>query len=438
MIPNRDKNSVRSIKNTIYAIYKEYKQIFFLFLLILIVLFSTASYSKRKSFLSKFKFKHWANYVKKHGIHNHEKQSTTQEPPTNKLFFNKNHPFYKTRQALEITRESHKLDRIYTKSDFKTLSGILSSYNLDHFWQQYLTPLLVTRVAGTEDLKKVEKHILANLPDFYDVKLDVFKKYTGLGDVREFRNIIATSDALAERQLVISCHHDSKYWPNKNETFIGATDSSVPCAMILQLANTLDKLVLKSKNLALTFIFFDGEEAFVKWTNTDSVYGSKHLVNLWSAPEKSPQNEKLGNSQKIRKIDRIDAFILLDLLGAANPKFYHDKRFAPANSLFRRFCEIERAAKYSKYLTTEPTPNSNKLPYFFSQNSIGKTRYGIDDDHMPWYKAGVSNILHLIPIPFPHVWHTKDDDESALDRKTIYKLQMMLDIFVVEYLGLIE
>lgn len=25
-------------------------------------------------------------------------------------------------------------------------------------------------------------------------------------------------------------------------------------------------------------MFFDGEEAFVKWTNTDSLYGARHLA----------------------------------------------------------------------------------------------------------------------------------------------------------------
>jgi len=25
-------------------------------------------------------------------------------------------------------------------------------------------------------------------------------------------------------------------------------------------------------------VFFDGEEAFVKWTNTDSLYGARHLA----------------------------------------------------------------------------------------------------------------------------------------------------------------
>jgi len=31
-------------------------------------------------------------------------------------------------------------------------------------------------------------------------------------------------------------------------------------------------------DMTLQFIFFDGEEAFVDWTETDSLYGSRHLA----------------------------------------------------------------------------------------------------------------------------------------------------------------
>lgn len=30
--------------------------------------------------------------------------------------------------------------------------------------------------------------------------------------------------------------------------------------------------------LTLQYIFFDGEEAFEQWTDTDSLYGSRHLA----------------------------------------------------------------------------------------------------------------------------------------------------------------
>jgi len=36
----------------------------------------------------------------------------------------------------------------------------------------------------------------------------------------------------------------------------------------------------KLKDTSLQLIFFDGEEAFVDWTETDSLYGARHLAEL--------------------------------------------------------------------------------------------------------------------------------------------------------------
>ena len=70
----------------------------------------------------------------------------------------------------------------------------------------------------------------------------------------------------------------------------------------------------RKSEVTLQFLFFDGEEAFKTWSSTDSLYGSRHLATKWS---RTPYSYKgvAGN-----QLDRIDVFMLLDLLGAANPK----------------------------------------------------------------------------------------------------------------------
>lgn len=71
--------------------------------------------------------------------------------------------------------------------------------------------------------------------------------------------------------------------------FVGATDSAVPCAIMLDLAEALNKLLDERKErleageeedediaeTTLQLVFFDGEEAFKDWTATDSVYGAR-------------------------------------------------------------------------------------------------------------------------------------------------------------------
>ena len=81
----------------------------------------------------------------------------------------------------------------------------------------------------------------------------------------------------------MAAHYDTKISP---EGFLGATDSAVPCAMLLHLARLLDSLLPAPElvpELSLTLVFFDGEEAFRSWSSTDSLYGSRHLADLWTS-----------------------------------------------------------------------------------------------------------------------------------------------------------
>ena len=35
-------------------------------------------------------------------------------------------------------------------------------------------------------------------------------------------------------------------------------------------------------DVTVQMLFLDGEEAYLEWTNTDSLYGSRHLAELWA------------------------------------------------------------------------------------------------------------------------------------------------------------
>lgn len=37
-------------------------------------------------------------------------------------------------------------------------------------------------------------------------------------------------------------------------------------------------------------VFFDGEEAWVEWSSTDSLYGSRHLAEMWSNTSHPPDS----------------------------------------------------------------------------------------------------------------------------------------------------
>ena len=63
-----------------------------------------------------------------------------------------------------------------------------------------------------------------------------FEDSTPFG-VKPFTNIIATLDPEVDRRLVLAAHYDSKMIKN----FLGATDSALSVALLLDLALTLDQ-----------------------------------------------------------------------------------------------------------------------------------------------------------------------------------------------------
>ena len=79
----------------------------------------------------------------------------------------------------------------------------------------------------------------------YHIEEDNFDDMTPMGE-KNFNNIIATLNPNAPRRLSLVCHFDSKYYPG--EDFIGATDSAVPCAMMIDLAYSLNDLFKEDRN----------------------------------------------------------------------------------------------------------------------------------------------------------------------------------------------
>ena len=72
----------------------------------------------------------------------------------------------------------------------------------------------------------------------------MFTASTPLGE-KSFTNIVATMDPHIPRRLVLAAHYDSKY--DKAGKFVGATDSAVPVAMILDMILTLDSKLQNRK-----------------------------------------------------------------------------------------------------------------------------------------------------------------------------------------------
>ncbi|KFU94872.1 Glutaminyl-peptide cyclotransferase, partial [Chaetura pelagica] len=307
------------------------------------------------------------------------------------------------------------------------IQEVAANTNVSEMWENDLRPFLIERYSGSPGNYIVRiKHRLQRLQVGWEIEEDTFQRYTPYG-YKTFSNIISTLNPSAKRHLVLACHYDSKFFQQQwqERVFVGATDSAVPCAMILELARALDdklQLIKTSSmsrpDLSLQLIFFDGEEAFVRWSPSDSLYGSQHLAQKMVSTPHPP-------GSTTNQLQGIDLLVLLDLIGAPNPVF--PNYFPKTIRWFQRLQAIE-----------EDLHNMNLLKNHLVERQYFQTtshRGLVEDDHVPFLLRGVP-VLHLIPSPFPAVWHTMEDTEENLDKPTIDNLNKILQVFVLEYLNL--
>ena len=59
----------------------------------------------------------------------------------------------------------------------------------------------------------------------------------------------------------------------------------------------------------------------------------------------------------------------------------------------------------------------------------------IGDDHLPFVARGVE-VLHVIPSPFPSVWHRSTDDAEHLDMDTCGDWAVLVTAFTAEWMDL--
>jgi glutaminyl-peptide cyclotransferase len=144
----------------------------------------------------------------------------------------------------------------------------------------------------------------------------------------------------------------------------------------------------------------------------------------------------------------IEHLILLDLLGAPRPLIRSS--FIDTAWLFDEMASAEQRLR-SQGAFSFVGENSDYS--FFLPRTTAEHGYGyVEDDHIPFLRKGV-DVLHVIANPFPRVWHTlavsnmfltpaqlltmiSKDDASALDVPTMRRWNLILRVFMCEYLGL--
>jgi glutaminyl-peptide cyclotransferase len=349
-----------------------------------------------------------------------------------------------------------------------------------------LAPILIPRVPGTPGSTAVLNHFV----DFFKTSLPewhlTFQNSTSVtpafgGKEIPFVNLIATRDPPWTQpgevgRLTLVAHYDSKLYPTG---FIGAIDSAAPCAMLMHMARSVDAALTKkwaamaaeglddfagmAEEKGLQILFLDGEEAFVTWTDTDSLYGARYISptpipNVETNPipfsrrslaaewEKTP-NAVLSTYRT--PLSSISLFLLLDLLGSPNPTV--PSYFRTTHWAYRHMSNLESRLRSLSLFRSSPnhpskrgpetTPKGqSREPVFLTDGKKasegGFFGGGILDDHIPFLARGVE-VLHIIPSPFPYgIWHELADDGEHLDMDTVEDWAVLVTAFVAEWMEL--
>ena len=181
-------------------------------------------------------------------------------------------------------------------------------------------------------------------------------------------NVIATIPGPSRSVVILAGHYDTK---RMDVRFVVANDGASSAAFLLEMARVLAR---RNNKLSRWLVFFDGEEALQRWSNTDGLYGSRHFVQELSAQ---------------RTLNQISALILVDMIADAH-------------------LDIHREAHSTPWLTDVVFGEAQRLGYgrYFLNNPNA-----IEDDHVPFVELGVPtvDIIDLDYGLFNLYWHRPYD-----------------------------
>jgi Zn-dependent M28 family amino/carboxypeptidase len=237
------------------------------------------------------------------------------------------------------------------------------------------------RPPGSAANHALQNYILAELQkDGCEIVEDAFTAKTPQGTIA-MKNILARFPGKASgsggprRAIAITGHFDTKFFPGRK--FVGASDGGSSTGLLLELARVLAH---QPRIDDVYLAFLDGEEAFGEWSDSDSLYGSRHLAERW------------GRDGTLR---RLKGLINVDMIGDKN-------------------LDISQETNGNTELNKLIWQTASDMGYkaFFISQQIAE-----EDDHIPFIRAGAPAV-DLIDIDYPP-WHTDADTMDKLSAQSM-------------------
>ena len=206
-------------------------------------------------------------------------------------------------------------------------------------------------------------------------------------------NLMLKFPGTSGKAIVVTGHYDTKRIPMVR--FVGANDAGSSTGFLIEFARVISHMKHPDD---VCVVFFDGEEAVVNWTGTDSLYGSRHLVTKWAADG---------------TLSRVKALINVDMIGDKDLDISNDEN--SSQSLRSMVWQIAEKQGNSTYFRRDPG--------------------GVDDDHVPFVNSGV-NAIDIIDLdygprspqtPNGAYWHTAQD---TMNKLSAHSFQVVGDVLV--------
>lgn len=233
------------------------------------------------------------------------------------------------------------------------------------------------RPAGSAAIAESRTYIAWELQKFgLKTEDQPFRAETPLGP-RSMVNVIARIRGARPERIVLAGHYDTKFF--REFTFVGANDGGSSAAFLIEMARILKD---RQNPFTMELLWLDGEEATLPdWGGTDHTYGSQHYVDA---------------GVRDKSLSGIKALILVDMIG--------DRQLA-----------MKRELHSTRWLTDALWSSARQLG--FEQHFLNEGSE-IEDDHVPFLKAGVQAV-DIIDLDYAPYWHTAEDTLDQVSARSL-------------------
>lgn len=206
-------------------------------------------------------------------------------------------------------------------------------------------------------------------------------------------NLIVKFPGKRDGIIVLATHYETNY-NLRNINFVGANDGACTTALLIAIGQHLREH--SPAGYAVWLVFDDGEESVSgNWSETDSLYGTRHLAARWS-----------GDGT----LAHVKAFVLADMIGWRQMQIDREGNSTPW--LEQALAEAAKTTGHTRYLAAGGQ--------------------AIEDDHLPFKARGVP-VLDVIDYEYgppsnPEAFHHTEGD--TLDKLSPQSLQVSADLLL--------